>query len=220
MIGTPSYDGKLNAQYVDSLLQTLYLASSRKDEVFPIFLCYDALLQRSRNDLFQMAYESEVDYLFFIDSDMSWKPEDFFKLVDSKEDFILATGCKKVDELTYTIKILPESKLEDEIIEIEGGGCAFMRLSKNVISKIWGNSEEYNEPHKKGKMIFNISIVDGELVSEDISFCNNWRMLKGKIYLDSSINLNHYGNKTYTGDFRSFLNYFIQKNQSEKENIE
>lgn len=53
LIGTPSYDGKLDIYYVDSLLNTLAQSEQHGVEVYPLFMCYDSLVQRARNDLFK-----------------------------------------------------------------------------------------------------------------------------------------------------------------------
>jgi hypothetical protein len=86
LIATPSYDGKLDVYYIDSLLNTLSLAEKNNVEVFPLFICYDSLIQRARNDLFKLAYSNDIDVLFFIDGDVGWNPLDFYKLVNSDKE--------------------------------------------------------------------------------------------------------------------------------------
>ena len=61
LIGTPSYDGKLDIYYIDSLLNTLAQSEQNGVEVYPLFMCYDSLVQRVRNRYFKIA--SKVDYL-------------------------------------------------------------------------------------------------------------------------------------------------------------
>jgi hypothetical protein len=54
-------------------------------------------------------------------------------------------------------------------------------------------------------MIFDIAIVNGELVSEDNVFCAKWKELGEKVYLDPTINLGHTGIKRWTGNFSEWI---------------
>ena len=128
LIATPSYDGKLDVYYIDSLLNTLSIAEKNNVEVFPLFICYDSLIQRARNDLFKLAYSNDIDVLFFIDGDVGWNPSDFYKLVKSDKDIIGGSYRKKTDnEELYVVKALDKdtSKLnlnvdKDGILEVAG----------------------------------------------------------------------------------------------------
>lgn len=206
LVGTPSYDGKLIVQYVVSLMETKKLCEQHNIEVIPIFLCFDALIQRARNDLFQMAYENEVDQLFFIDGDMIWNPEDFLKMVKHDVDFVLAAYPKKSDSESYVIdaREIPDST--KELNEVNGGGTGFMRISKSVIKTMYENAVPYSEKHKNNRMVFNVGVDEkGEFVSEDLAFCRKAKELGIKIYLDHKINLGHFGNKEYRGNFEEYL---------------
>jgi hypothetical protein len=60
-------------------------------------------------------------------------------------------------------------------------------------------------------MCFEVTInSNNELVSEDISFCEKWRELGGKLYLDPSINLAHVGTKRWTGNFSEWIKQIIK----------
>ena len=71
LVGTPAHDGRVEVYYVNSLIQTIEYMKSKMYEVMPIFMSYDSLVQRARNDLIKIAIEGDFDYLFFIDSDMT-----------------------------------------------------------------------------------------------------------------------------------------------------
>lgn len=216
LLGTPAYDGRLSVFYADSMNQTISIGRSQDIEVIPIFLAMDALIQRARNDLFEMAHSNKVDYLFFIDSDIGWNPEDFFRLLKYEEHIVAGSYRKKTDkEELYPIKIKPgEKKFElrsDGLIEVYGAGTGFMRIDKYAIDRIWENSEKYIENGKEKRMAFNVTIVNGEIVSEDISFCNLWLSLGEKIYVDTEVTCSHTGDKTYYGNLKNWLekNKFI-----------
>jgi glycosyltransferase involved in cell wall biosynthesis len=205
IIGTPSHDGTLEANYVNSLIQTVLLSASKDIQVYPLFICYDSLVQRARNDLINYAIAENVDDLVFIDSDESWSPEDFLKLLSHNVDVVGGTARKKNDEEQYVLKVDPTIGLqrkENGLIEVLGVGTGFTRLSRYALNILWNCSEGYVEDNgKAGKMVFNIEIVDGVLVSEDIVMCSKLSKNGVKIWFDPTITCDHIGVKNYKGDF-------------------
>ena len=95
LIATPSYDGKLDVWYVNSLTNTVILGLQNYIEFHPVFMSYDALIQRSRNDLLEIAFSNDFDHILWIDSDIEWNPEWAVKLILSDKDVIGGTYPKK-----------------------------------------------------------------------------------------------------------------------------
>lgn len=215
MIAAPSYDGTITVWHASSLSETCKLGLTKGINVFCIYMSYDALVQRARNDIVQLALESNVDDLVFIDCDVDWNPEDFFKLLDYDVDIVGGVYPKKGDIETYPVKINPNEYQvqENGLVEVEGLPTGFMRIRKDALQKIWDVSEEYTEAHKEKptRMCFNVSINSRrELVSEDISFCEKWTDLGGKLYFDPSINLAHVGTKRWIGNFSEWIKKIIK----------
>ena len=105
LIGTPAHDGRVDVWYANSLVNTIKLA---KDvTIDPIYMSYDSLVQRARNDLVRLALEGGYDDLIFIDSDQEWSPQWVFKLLDYDTDVIGGTVVKKSDQPAYNVKALP-----------------------------------------------------------------------------------------------------------------
>lgn len=222
LIGTPSYDGKLDIYYVDSLLNTLAQSEQHGVEVYPLFMCYDSLVQRARNDLFKAAYDAQMDMLFFIDGDVGWNPNDFFKLVKSDKDLIGGSYRKKNDnEELYVVKALDEKDKslnlnidKDGLMEVAGLGCGFMKVSRRALEKLWDISKRYNSEKGDSRMVFEVVCDDNDLISEDIYMCKKWRDLGNKVYLDTRITCTHTGTKTFTGDVHNWLQGFINRKSS------
>jgi hypothetical protein len=174
-------------------------------------MSYDSLVQRARNDIAKLALDQEVDDLVFIDCDVDWNPEDFFKLLEHDADVVGGIYPKKGDEEDYPVKVLDGNmKFEESgLVEVEGIATGFLRLTRKALQTVSDDSIEYTESHKPKpiKMIFDIVVDEkGELISEDIVFCRKWRKLGGKVWLDPSIKLSHVGTKRWNGDFMSWLN--------------
>lgn len=217
LIASPSYDGKFDVRYMNSLFETQKIAASHNIILLPYHLCFDSLIQRARNDYFTTAYRADVDVLFFIDSDIGWNPEDFIKIVKSDKDIIGGTYRKKTtDEELYAFKateleggdfILTPDK--DGILEVNGLGFGFVKFSKFAVKTLWENEKGfYGGKDVKGitKNICECVInQDNDFVSEDIIVGYKWKKLGYKTYLDTTIDLIHTGNAEYTGDLRNWL---------------
>ena len=99
LIGTPSYDGRVDVWYTDSLVNSTKLAIENNIDLFAIYTSYDALVQRARNKLVQIALEYNFDEIIFIDSDMGWDPQWILDLTNRKEDIIggIAPGRRDIE---------------------------------------------------------------------------------------------------------------------------
>jgi len=214
LIGTPAYDGRVDVWYSNSLINTIKLSIEKKVDIVPVYMSYDSLVQRARNDLVRLALEGNFDDLIFIDSDVEWQPEWVFKLLDYDTDVVGGIYPKKTDNIQFPLKALNDVlKVEDNgLVEVEGLPTGFLRISRNALQKTWDNSEEYFNEGRKSRMVFNIMTINGQLVSEDIIFCNKWRDLGGKVYLDPTMSCNHVGVKKYTYNFIDFLNNIGKQN--------
>ena len=57
MIGSPSYDGRIDVWYTNSLVNTIKESFNRDIEIIPIWVSFDALIQRARNDTIKIAMD-------------------------------------------------------------------------------------------------------------------------------------------------------------------
>jgi glycosyltransferase involved in cell wall biosynthesis len=100
-----------------------------------------------------------------------------------------------------------------ELIEVDYAATGFMLIKTAVFKKVIKSC-----PHLKyrndvdgysswGDNFYNffpahINQQTKKYESEDYGFCNLWRSLGGKIYVDPMINLQHIGSCTYTGNLK------------------
>jgi hypothetical protein len=209
LIGTPSYDGRIDVWFANSLLSTVKIAEKEGIHVHAIYTSYDSLIQRARNSLVRLALIGDYDDLFFIDSDVEWDPEWFFKFLNRPEPIIAAALIKKSEEEAYTVK-LTDKKLkwshDEKLIEVDGAGTGFMRIRRFALQKIWDISDTYFSEGEEHRMVCDIKVENGDLISEDYIMGNKWRDLGYKVWLDPSITINHIGIKKFKGDFGKFIN--------------
>ena len=98
LIGTPAHDGRLDVWYTNSLINTVKMSFEKGVRIDPIYTSFDSLIQRARNSLFKIAVEQDYDYLFFIDSDVEWEPEWFYRILECPVDIVGAALVKKSDD--------------------------------------------------------------------------------------------------------------------------
>lgn len=216
MVGTPCYDGRIDVWYTNSLINTIRQAIERDIEIIPIWVSFDALLQRARNDTIDIAKSMDVDYLFWIDSDIEWTPEDFFKIIDSGKDVIGGTYPKKSDHEEYVVRQLTTRPIVDGLVEVDGLGTGFVALSREAIQHLWDVSTLYIDPkdNRERRMIFDVVIKDGQLHSEDIHMFSKLQDGGFTIYLDPSITCNHSGPKKWKGNFLDWYKRLLQFNST------
>lgn len=209
MIAAPCHNGLIDVWYVSSLAETCKLGLMKNINVVPIYMSYDSLVQRARNDIVKLALESNVDDLFFIDCDQDWNPEDFFRLLDYDVNVVAAPVPKKSDFGGYNVKMDSEyiEVEENGLISVNGIGTGMMRVRTSFLRKIWEDSEEYSEKQhgKTCRNVFEVKVVDGELMSEDIVFCEKIRNLGEKVYIDPNVKCGHIGVKKWVGDFAGMI---------------
>jgi hypothetical protein len=148
---------------------------------------------------------------FFIDTDVEWDPEWFFRFLDRPEPIVGAALVKKSEKEGYTVK-LTEKNLkfseDGKLIDAEGIGTGFLKVSRFALEKLWEMSDPYQSEGEEHRMVFDIKVENGDLISEDYVMCNKWKSLGYKVWLDPTITCNHVGIKKFKGN----LNKFLDKN--------
>ena len=207
LIATPSYDGKVGVQYTHSLLQTVQLGLANDVLFQPVYIAYDALVQRARNDLVAIAMDGDFDSVLWIDSDMEWNPEWALKFALSEHDVIGAPCPKKSLQEVYNVKCAPEDLVPDEdgLIKVLSVGTGFLKMSKKAIQHLWDNSPKYLSNEAERRWVFDVQIIDEDIYSEDTLVCT--KLIEGgfDVLVDSTMTLNHVGPMTFGGNFADFV---------------
>lgn len=203
LIGTPSHDGRLEAYYTHCLIETIKLGLQHGVLIDPIFMCYDSLLPRARNDLVRLALDSGHDYLLFIDADQTWNPMMVLSCLSKNVDVIGLPCVKKSDNEQYNIKAdVPLTvNTETGLIEVISVGTGWLLLSRRALVAAYETSTPYTNEGRENRMMFEISVQDGQLISEDTTFCKKLRDLGIKIWIDPGSTCGHVGTKMWNGNF-------------------
>jgi hypothetical protein len=215
LIGTPMMDGKATARYIDAFAKTL-LGAPPDIAVDYLFVTQDALVQRARTDIFVAALRADVDDLVFIDADQVWEPAWFYALLAHPVDVVGMTYPKKADVESYPVKCVSRLPTvgENGLILVDGLGTGFLRLTRKALRLAWERGIPYKENGIDKRWVFDVGPQAGDLVGEDIFFCDLVKELG--VYLDPRFTLPHVGEKVYTGNVAVWLSHLVQFEQGRR----
>jgi len=199
---TPSYDGSVSIEYSSSLANSAILLNNNGYTLDHLYVNGEAIVQSARNKLFFNAYHKDYDCVVWIDSDIEWNPKDLLKLVSSPLDVIGATYRRKTMKEMYVAKV--SNLISGDVIEVDGIGFGFLKMSRKVIDSLWNTNESYEDDKSLCKNVFEVVVKDGQMYSEDYVACKKIKDLGFNIYLDKTINLSHKSKINLIG---SFLNW-------------
>lgn len=224
------YNRNCHTDYMMSILGLVsYFQKSEYEATFyPIF--FESLISRGRNAAVAEFLRGNSTHILFIDSDISFEPEDVQKLIDSNKDVICSPYPKKYLKLENAKEDNKEVvdfavggkliKAGDNIYEIDSVATGFLLIKRQVFEKLlmfYKNLTYINDIDgygigNKTWDFFKVGInpKTGTYDSEDWGFCHLWRNIGEKVYARSDIKLVHWGWYAYRGDFNRWLNTAIK----------
>jgi len=202
---------------------------------------FDSLIARARNAAVAgFLNQKDATHLLFVDTDINFKSEDVFKMLEREKEVICGLYPKKyiskikLDYIAKTNKQLPnnyESLCTDFSSEIFNDGekakyaaTGFMLIKKEAILKIiekFPNIKYKNDIdsyEQYGDNFYNlfpceINPETKKYESEDYGFSRLWRETGGEIFIEKSAELIHYGWKGFSGNISEQMKYFNKKQQ-------
>lgn len=217
-IAIPCMDA-LSAQFVQSL--TNLLISPRKYDI-EVGFQMSSLVYDSRNQLAERAINSNADYVFWLDSDMTFMPDTLhmmlLTLINNNLPMLAGVYYRRRPPFTPTLykevtishmgvrcDNYPEDDIpKKELFEVEGCGFGCVLMRKDVL---WNVMIQQNNDG----LLF--SPIKG--VGEDLSFCWRARKCGYKITCDPTIALGHEIKTVITRSNRGKFNGNVVKTQTE-----
>lgn len=94
-IGTPMYGGMCAGFYATSIIGLQRAFRDNNNEAQMSFMFNESLITRARNALAHQFLKSDAEYLFFIDADIQFRPEQVQPMIDADVDIICGIYPKK-----------------------------------------------------------------------------------------------------------------------------
>lgn len=217
-IATPTYTGKLDAQYVFSLLYTFDRLKELGIGYEHYVMSYNCHVDDARNGIVRDFLLTDCTDLLFLDADVSWKNDALTKLIQHDRDIVAGVYPKRsLGDQEYPVRVFPGQELradKDGLVEVDGAPTGFMKIKRHVLEKLVeankdrqfiGRHEEGDpDKHIKYTIIFERTFEDGIRYSGDYAFCRKWRSLGGQIVVDPELFLSHIGEETFSGTLGEF----------------
>lgn len=218
----PCYQGTVVWDHYTSMLKTVELGRERGIEILVFTAAACPVLPRVRNFLIAKAIAAGCEWAVFIDDDIAWAPEAFFRLIGHGVDVVAAAPAKRhrrwnekpstavrfVDdrhESGSTVQIEGVMTRTGRIWKVAGLATAFMAIRLSALAKIEHLTQPYIYDGVPGDVgnnmrtwfwykIIDAGNGDGSLtdLGEDYYFCDLIREAGGSVWVDPDIRLRHY----------------------------
>lgn len=173
----------------------------------------DTPVGRSRNNLTRDFLKSDSDALLWIDSDIEFDPYHIECLLEHDKPIVAGIYPLKRRELAWCINTAANSPMDSAgpLHEVKYVGTGFMLIRREVFLRIAQAYPElrYIEDAKDRQQMFNYWRMEVGLdtdlginrwLSEDWWFCEMWRRIGGKVFVDKRVTLKHHGMIAYPID--------------------
>jgi len=155
---------------------------------------------------------TDHEYLFFLDSDIGFNPEDVLKLLSHNEDLVSGTYPMKTIPIRYCVDVLEPEERKGNLLKVGGNGMGFVMIRRNVFIdiaqkfpylKYTPSTKDSNYPPTEAEMnnsyhFFMEEKIGDSFASEDKSFFYRARMIGYTHWLDTTIKLRHVGSHVFS----------------------
>lgn len=218
LICIPAYDAKVSVPTCQSLVFSI-AAASRVHAINIEFECGNAIIARARNELLAKFMAGGYDQLFFIDADLGWQPDALLRLTNYPEEIVGGIYPYRYDDAhdagKWPVKWVakPGETLEANehgLLEVDGAPTGFLRIRRSAVEKlISANPDKLvqcpNAVNGWYYALFNNEVRNGKFTGEDYYFCDLWKQIGGKVWIDPNIGFEHMGVKSWRGNLSSTL---------------
>lgn len=209
---TPCYGGQITEVCFSSYLQWTILAM-QNDLNFAIdTLSNESNVNRARNTCAAKFLAGDATHLMFVDADIQFNPADIVKLVNHNKDIVGGIYPQKTFPPKMVVNTLDNAQRDGDLVEVGTLGTGFMLIKRDVFLKmIDAGATKYvdqiglSEVENNNQYDFFNCVIDsqGRYLTEDWSFCREWRRLGGEIWADTSIALAHVGYHRFQPDMEA-----------------
>jgi hypothetical protein len=220
-IAIPAYTGTVHIATMRSILGDILALSSRGDAVRLYDEVGNALLADTRAQIVADFLRSDGTHLAFIDWDVCWdrRAGGIDQLLDHGVDCVAGMYPMRSDPIRFNIRAEQEDgkglyvNRQNGLIEVWGVSAGFLVCSRRMLEQMTEHYREdltFDHPKTKGGSavgLFDPYMVPGtrRKLGEDYAFCQRWRDIGGKVFMDASISMAHIGTKAYMGRLGEWL---------------
>ncbi len=207
-IAMPCYGGMLTESTFMSFIKWANTARQLGIDWTLETMVNESLISRARNTLTAKFLEQkESTHLFFVDADIGWEPWHLLVLLNRNVDVIGGLYPMKTMPIKWVVNGFEGAEEgPDGLQEVSKAGTGFLLMKREVFEKL--NVHPAVKQYKNDigldpkydqhlKTYFDTAVRQNRYYSEDWTFCENWRDLGGKVWVDKRVLLRHSGSYVF-----------------------
>ena len=213
-IATPLYENKVSTEYLDGLMKVTNMLNANGMALEYAFE-RSTLIAVNREKLVRRFLKTDCQFFMFIDSDIAFKPLDVFSLLSTNVDVV--SGLYR-----YRTEVPPgvcnHCFHDTNGVQIDIDNCAevqecgfvptgMLLVKRHVFERLYRTHKFIFNQGFKDEPAFDIALSKGAKDSEcevfpffeaeDIHFSKLWRETGGKLYVKTSVRVDHIGEKCW-----------------------
>lgn len=215
MIGMPTRPD-MSAHTLSCILST-YRRLDKLHVPFDIGLVIgSSVVNWARDDVVDIFLKSDANRLFWVDSDMLWRADDFIRLL-ALSTLVPVVGAAYPAKIEGAVTFfLQHSGIvigDYGLAEVEGLGLGFTVMQREVIEAVAAKAPRARDEitGRDIASVFRIDTHNGNRRGEDIAFFHDIRDAGYKVLLDPEVSLGHVGTKIYTGSIKDAFQDVFKK---------
>lgn len=210
-IGMPC-NSPMSPKTVMSLLRTVTACHEAgvKLEVDFITGCSD--VTTARNRVLDSFLKGPADRLFWIDSDMTWSPDSFLRVLALTTEMDIVGGVypMKTNEVVIPVAFAQRNQFDMNkygLLSANGLGLGFVCMTRKVVEAVAVTKPTVVDRNSGAEFadVFRRDTFKGYVRGEDMAFFADARELGFNIWIDPTIKLGHVGEKEYKNDPVKYL---------------
>jgi hypothetical protein len=207
-IAMPCYGGMLTESTFMSFIKWANTARQLGIDWTLETMVNESLISRARNTLTAKFLDMpDATHLFFVDADIGWEPWHLLVLLNRDVDVIGGLYPMKTMPIKWVVNGFEGAEEgPDGLQEVSKAGTGFLLMKKHVFEKL--NAHPAVKQYKNDigldpkydkylKTYFDTAVRQNRYYSEDWTFCENWRDLGGRIWVDKRVLLRHSGSYVF-----------------------
>jgi len=207
-IAMPCYGGMLTESTFMSFIKWANTARQLGIDWTLETMVNESLISRARNTLTAKFLDMpDATHLFFVDADIGWEPWHLLVLLNRDVDVIGGLYPMKTMPIKWVVNGFEGAEEgPDGLQEVSKAGTGFLLMKKHVFEKMKSHPAVKQYKNDIGldpkydqhlKTYFDTAVRQNRYYSEDWTFCENWRDMGGKIWMDKRVLLRHSGSYVF-----------------------
>lgn len=199
--------------YLAALEASVPVLDAAGIEHYAVYDVGNPYISYARAGLLRKALDVQADVVVFIDHDLSWRPADLLKLIETPGEVVAGTYRFKNDVEEYMggwfVNETDNTPIvKDGCFKSERVPAGFLKITKDGVDRFMRSFPHliFGTRYNPSVDLFNHGVIDGVWYGEDMAFSKRWSEAFEPIVLVPDLSLDHHhGDKIYPGNLHEFM---------------